>query len=408
MFLNTFFGLERGPAESKAFGRPVGSQTSFELQGTFEIASNNRIAGWVWDKRRPVERLGIVVRLRGEHLAEIKAALYRKDLQQAGIGDGCYAFDLHLGRPLPDEALEFVTVEVTRDGAFLIPRAPDAVRASSERRPVPSLKDCQVNVWNVAQLRSRPPAVFGQIRFDPNNTCNLRCVYCHNPRSDGVVDSDAFRAFLHENVLAADNFQVGCIMEPTLDQRLAELMLMVAHSPAKPTRGFMLQTNGILLHRHDHAKMAEAGLTELSVSLDAAEPDTQRFLRSGTSLDKVVRNVAGFRQACPDIDVTFITTVTKKNIQKLEPILELGIGLGVANFVFREVFYFRDNPVVDHAQMPDLVLGETEFADVMQSLIASHGTRARMVFADSRDLAASSEKMTADSWGPGPDAVPGC
>src|ERR1700730_12958740 len=64
-------------------------------------------------------------------------------------------------------------------------------------------------------------------------------------------------------------------------------MLMIADSPAKPRVQFTLQTNGTLLHRHDHAKMRAAGMTDLQVSVDSAEPETQKILR--TSLSSVRR-----------------------------------------------------------------------------------------------------------------------
>jgi MoaA/NifB/PqqE/SkfB family radical SAM enzyme len=97
-------------------------------------------------------------------------------------------------------------------------------------------------------------------------------------------------------------------------------------------------------------------LNQLSVSVDSAEPNTQRELRSGTSLDRVIRNVSSFRSGCPEVDVTFITTVTRENVWKLGPLVSLGLDLGVELFIFREVFYDSENEIVDHARMPDLLL----------------------------------------------------
>jgi hypothetical protein len=38
--------------------------------------------------------------------------------------------------------------------------------------------DTQVNVYNFKTLMELPSAEYGTLRFDPNNTCNLKCVYC--------------------------------------------------------------------------------------------------------------------------------------------------------------------------------------------------------------------------------------
>src|SRR5262249_12372731 len=149
------------------------------------------------------------------------------------------------------------------------------------------------------------PLRYSALRFDPNNDCNLKCVYCHNHRSKETIGTEDFSLFLSSKVLEVTNFQVGCIMEPTLDARLADLMLLVAGSAAKPRRHFLLQTNGILLHRHDTRKIREAGLTRLSVSMDAAQPQIAKSLRSGMSIDRVIRNVTTFRAACPETSVEF-------------------------------------------------------------------------------------------------------
>src|SRR5690242_106971 len=134
----------------------------------------------------------------------------------------------------------------------------------------------QLNVHTAAALLARPAAAYQMIKLDPNDTCNLHCVYCHIPRSVQVLDLEVFRRFMHERVLDLESFQVGCIMEPTLDRRLCDFMEAVAGSPARPRSIFRLQTNGLLLHRHDHARMAAAGLNLLTVSIDSVRAATQR------------------------------------------------------------------------------------------------------------------------------------
>lgn len=260
------------------------------------------------------------------------------------------------------------------------------------------LRDCQVNVYNFKKLQAQPPSKFGAIRFDPNNDCNLRCVYCHNPRSKDVIDTEEFRAFIHHNVIGTRDFQVGCIMEPTLDSRLADFLLMIAGSPAKPETTFLLQTNGLLLHRHDYEKMKDAGLNQLQVSLDTADPGTQRSLRSGMSLQKVLRNIAGFREACPKIAVVLVATVTSENVGNMEELVALGLDVGAQTFVFREVFYYRDSDIVDHERMPGLLLKPGDFAAMRDRVLRQFtNSGANFVFADEQYLADSTQKMVADS-----------
>lgn len=275
--------------------------------------------------------------------------------------------------------------------------------ASIEKTEAPApvipeeLKDSQLNVYNFRDMSNLPAATFGAIRFDPNNTCNLHCVYCHNHRSSDTIGEDDLRSYLHSKVIGVTLFQVGCIMEPTLDSRLADLMLTISRSPAKPTQTFMLQTNGILLHRHDTAKLRDAGLNLLSVSVDAAEPDTQKELRNGTSLDKVIRNIDTFRKDVSEATIDFITTVTTSNVGKMRKLVELGLNHGVTRFIFREVFYRPENDVVDHNRMPDLLLRPGQFNNMKQELLAAFGNGVNFVFSDETVLETSLKKMKADS-----------
>jgi MoaA/NifB/PqqE/SkfB family radical SAM enzyme len=259
------------------------------------------------------------------------------------------------------------------------------------------LRDFSVNLTNLDKLRAEPPSVYEIIRFDPILTCNLHCVYCHNRQSDRVLAVEDFRDFLINNVISTNRFQMGCAMEPTMDPRLTDFMLIIADSPAKPRVQFTLQTNGTLLHRHDYAKMRAAGMTDLRVSVDAAEPETQKILRDGTSLKKVVRNVSGFRAECPEIPIWFVTTVTSRNVEKMETLVSLGIDIGVTHFVFREVFYLKESPVVDHAKIPGLLLQKDDFARMKSRLIERFEMQAHFLFADETFLAVTNRKLAADA-----------
>jgi MoaA/NifB/PqqE/SkfB family radical SAM enzyme len=262
---------------------------------------------------------------------------------------------------------------------------------------VETIHDCQLNVYNFRILQAGPASRYRVLRFDLNNTCNLHCVYCHNDRSDDIIDTEEFSAFLQTKVIETAAFQVGCVMEPTLDKRLADIMLIIANSPAKPTHEYILQTNGILLHLHDHGKMNDSGLTRLSVSMDAADPEIQKSLRGGMSIQKVIRNVEGFRKECPLVSVEFITTVTSANVDKLEALVELGLGLGIQRFVFRELFYYPDNEIVDHSRMPGLLLKTGQFSEMTERIQARYQGKTDLIFASNETLDASARTMAENS-----------
>ena len=255
--------------------------------------------------------------------------------------------------------------------------------------------DAQLNVYNVAAMLTRPRARYECLRIDSNNSCNVQCVYCHNHRSAALVPTESILVFLAERVMAVRHVQMGCVMEPTLDARLADLLLAVRRV-RPPEHALVLQTNGILLHRHDHGKLADAGVTRLAVSIDSADPQVHKALRGGTSLAKVGDNVRRFHTACPGADLHFITTVTRLNLHTIEDLVQFGLDLGVSRFVLREVFYHPGNDVVDHARMPELLLGRGEYAAMADRLRGRFGDQA-FEFVEEAQLAAAEQKMLADS-----------
>lgn len=259
------------------------------------------------------------------------------------------------------------------------------------------MRDAQLNVYNYRQMRGLAPEPYEFIRFDPNNDCNIHCAYCQNHRSKETVPSEELQGFLDENVEAIQNFQVGCVMEPTLDRRLGDLLLLIGQSRTRPQKQFILQTNGILLHMHDAAKFREAGLTALSVSIDAADAETHKRLRGGTSISKVAGNLARLRKSCPSVEVVFITTVTRMNIGVMENLVEYGRDLGVRTFYMREVFHDLDSTVVSHDRMRDLVLFPGEFRRFAEDLTATVGRHAHLVFSSTDDIVQFDSKMIAAS-----------
>ena len=255
----------------------------------------------------------------------------------------------------------------------------------------------QLNVRNFEKIWAEPPAEYAVIRFDLNDDCNLHCVYCHVPRSTEVIGLEAFHSFLHEKVLSVRHFQVGCGMEPTLDPRLCDFMEAIGSCPAPPREGIRLQTNGLLLHRHDAARMRAAGLAALTVSIDSASSVTHRSLRGGASLAKIQRNVVGFRRACPQVAVWLITTVTAENIDEVDDLLSWGLDEGVHGFELRQMFYYPTSPIVDHQRMRRLQVTDEQFAAMRERIETRFGGKARLLIQGNDQLMRRARKIRVDS-----------
>lgn len=373
-----------------------GRTRSARIAGALELITRHQLVGWAWDPDRPGAPVELEVLVGGTPVARVLADAPRADIAVPGVRGPRHG--LLYEWPSPMRRADLAAVSVRPVGS----RKALATTEQTLQLSVPPAEFCgsdlQLNINTIDGLMEGAPDGHAFVRFDPNENCNLHCVYCHNYRSTRLVEPEALTRFLESRVDYVENFQFGCIMEPTLDARLVDFMAQVADSPGRPRRRMILQTNGLLLNRHDHRRMAEAGLTHLSVSLDCAEPGTQKALRGGMSLDRVVRNVRSFQDACPDVQIEFIATVTKANIDSVAALVELGLSLGIQRYTFREVFYMPENSVVDHARMPDLVLDPGQFDRMRADMEARYGDDSFLVFADGAYLDRSVEKIRADSY----------
>jgi uncharacterized Fe-S cluster-containing radical SAM superfamily protein len=371
-----------------AFGTPIPGRTGFVLDGHVDYVAPHQVLGWVWDSATPGRRLNVVALKDAKIVSAMVANLYRQDLAQAGIGDGHYAFDLRFSSDAPCE----IAVQ-TQEGQYKIPLNMDHF----SQPQVEDLIDIVISPRNFNTKKARLPRTIDVIRLDPNNNCNLRCVYCHNERSEDLIDLSELRELLDSGVDSVGTFQIGCGMEPTLDSRLGDFVEMIAASKARPSKDFILQTNGLLLHRHDYRRLAGGGINLVSISIDVAEPETQKALRGGMSLERLVRNVKDFRARCPDVAVEFIATVTTANVEKADSLVTLGLENGIRRFTFREVFYFPENHIVDHSRMPNLVLNAGQFEAMRVWLLSKFGETAEFIFADSNTLNRSWRNV-AERW----------
>ena len=242
-------------------------------------------------------------------------------------------------------------------------------------KPVP---DGRLRVENLEFMLSQPPRVFQWLRIDANDNCNLKCTYCRIPRSSALIGADDLKRFLTENVISTRHLQFGCGMEPTIDKRLTDLMLLASQTPANPSLRMIVQTNGTKLHNHDHAKMAKAGLKMLSVSIDSLDEDVHGFQRGGSSVKQIVTNLEEFRKNCPHVDIQFICVVTKESIGGVADVAEFAIELGVGRVAIREMMHVDGDPVADPVKVAPLIVPPGQFqamTEELQPKISDRGTK---------------------------------
>jgi hypothetical protein len=173
-----------------AFGAPIPGKRGFVLNGSVDYVASHQALGWVWDSAAPWRRLNVVALNDTIAVSAMVANLYRPDIAQAGIGDGHYAFDLRFS---PDATIE-IAVQ-TQESQYKIPLNIDHF----SQPHIEELKDIVISPRNFTSKKASLPRTIDCIRLDHNN--NLRCVYCHNERSEHLIDLSELRELLNTGIL---------------------------------------------------------------------------------------------------------------------------------------------------------------------------------------------------------------
>ncbi|MGI8688990.1 MAG: hypothetical protein ACR2M3_10460 [Thermomicrobiales bacterium] len=89
------------------------------IEGWQDITSGACVIGWAWDGRRPNTPVCVEIYDGDALLATVVADIYRKDLRDAGKGDGRHGFLYPLAAHIRDRKMHHVTVRVAGTQAML-------------------------------------------------------------------------------------------------------------------------------------------------------------------------------------------------------------------------------------------------------------------------------------------------
>jgi MoaA/NifB/PqqE/SkfB family radical SAM enzyme len=187
----------------------------------------------------------------------------------------------------------------------------------------------------------RPPVC---LYLEVTNRCNLLCTTCPRtfedlePATDmswelftRIVDQvpDLARAVLHG---------VG---EPMM---VRDLPRMVRHLKQRGVY-VLFNTNGTLLDERRGRALVDAGLDELRVSLDAAEPRAFELVRGVDAFERIVANVKAFTARQRELGaerprVSLWLTGLKETLAQLPRFVELAHELGVGEVYLQRLVYF--------------------------------------------------------------------
>jgi cyclic pyranopterin phosphate synthase len=179
-------------------------------------------------------------------------------------------------------------------------------------------------------IRDRYGRPLASLRLSVTDRCNLRCQYCM-PEVDYVwLPKDSLLTFEETTTIVEAFTRLGVDRvritggEPLLRRHLPELIAQLAGRPA--LRDLALTTNGVLLAQQA-ARLKQAGLHRITVSLDTLDPARFQAL---TRFDAHRDVLEGIRTAAAVFESIKIDTVVMRGVNddELAPLIEYGRSVG--------------------------------------------------------------------------------
>jgi radical SAM protein with 4Fe4S-binding SPASM domain len=216
--------------------------------------------------------------------------------------------------------------------------------------------------------------------LETTNRCNLLCTTCPRTYADLEPEADmAWELFTRivDQVPNVARVVLHGVGEPML---VKDLPRRVRHLKE---RGIyvLFNTNGTALTPRKGRELAEAGLDELRVSLDAADAATFRLVRGTDDFQRILRNVAAFtemqaREGLAAPRVSLWLTGLRETIAQLPEFVRLAREIGVKEVYLQRLVFCEDTPF--GMARPDQALFARLTRDEAQHLAAAEAEAARL------------------------------
>ena len=183
-----------------------------------------------------------------------------------------------------------------------------------------------------------------EVYIEPTNRCNEFCTTC--PRTffrrepEGDLDYQRFVAIL-DQFPGVERVVLHGVGEPLLAR---DLPRMVAEANGRGAR-VLFNTNALALSARLQEQLVDAGLDELRVSMDAADPRTYLAVRGVNGYEKAMRRTADFcaylaRRGAGRPHVSMYFIAMRENIHELPAAIERAAAIGVKTVTLQRLVHF--------------------------------------------------------------------
>jgi MoaA/NifB/PqqE/SkfB family radical SAM enzyme len=219
--------------------------------------------------------------------------------------------------------------------------------------------------------------------LETTNRCNLLCTTC--PRTFDTLEPEADMSWelftrIVDQVPNITRVVLHGVGEPML---VRELPRMVRYLKARGAY-VLFNTNGTVLTPKKGRELADTGLDELRVSLDAADARTFRAIRGKDYFSRIVRNVKAFtemqiREGLDHPRVSLWLTGLRETIAQLADFVRVAHDIGVKEVYLQRLVFFTKDAIgmarPDQALFERLSLAENEEIRAAEDLARTLGIR---------------------------------
>ncbi|MFN8475063.1 MAG: radical SAM protein [Anaerolineae bacterium] len=217
----------------------------------------------------------------------------------------------------------------------------------SHRRLAPAMLPAWSNYLHSYVVQpDQPTHLPFDIQLEITTVCNLHCLMCRGalPMGPGKhMKLETLKKLVDQLPILYRVVPKG-LGEPMLNPAI---YAMVEYAASKGC-AVEFHTNGMFLDRKRIAKLMDAGIYALTVSVDGSTPETFETIRAGAKMDRIVANLETLRDMKRERNtdlphVRFHVVVTKPGLPEVPDIIRLAERLGVEVVILSPLHIFAES-----------------------------------------------------------------
>ena len=195
------------------------------------------------------------------------------------------------------------------------------------------------------------PSLPTHVYLTVTEKCNLSCRHCinHSPEKTACKNVREVKPWLisklKEVFAAADYFGFTHGGESLTSEYFFSILKQIKDAKSfyglSSNYNIHLVSNGMMLNKSTFKKLADLGLTSLAISIDGATDNVNNYIRQGSSLNKIIKNIEDLIEIKTknklNIQVGISTVLCKSNAKELLDIVNMVIKLKLNWFKLEEL-----------------------------------------------------------------------